>query len=213
MGACRQTIHICAYRASRVNANGTPDVGEDSMIEKYDVIQLGLSFQIEEGAELRQKNGCDQVCLTYNGEDEVVGLDLNLELCDLDVELLELLTDSTLISDGGDSIGLMQRAVGTGARNGVIFEAWSKRWDTGSQDGTLPYWHWVFPRWKPRIGDFTLQNDTTIIPVSGPAEENSGAGNGPVNDWPVDIETLWGVFASDDLPDDDSCTYQSVSAS
>lgn len=220
---CYGSIQACRLRVGALDENGAPDPGVGNLVVTDALIQIQTSYNIETGQEFTQKNGCGAICQTFKEDDKIKSVGLELQLCQLDYELLNLLLGSTalsatgLLSAGSDVIGYDLPASTAGAQNGVTMEAWTKAWDGGSQPvsfgGDALYHHFVWPKttWVP--GQRTLQSGILVIPVTGTGFENPNAGDGPANDWP-----LYGpngaeqAFLDDTIPDA-ACGAQELVAS
>lgn len=216
---CYQVIQLCGLRAARLDPAGAPLVGADNMYVTDSTIELGIAPQVTEGDTQTQLNGCGAICATLSNPDRLSRVDLSLSLCQLDSELIELLTGGTLVVDGtGNTIGyeLPGPSDDVGA-NGVSVEAWAKAWEEDSQAvnadiaaGPL-YFHFVFPRVRWVLNGFTVGAGFATIPLGGKAGTNPQFGNGPANDLPHAFTKLGGWFFDDELPVA-SCGYVAVPA-
>ncbi len=213
---CYQTIQACMIRASRLTTAGAPVSGTDQAYVSDTVISVNFQPETETGDEFTQKNGCGDICVTAKSADHTKRVTLSSDLCNLDAELLELLTGGTLLQDSGQTIGY-NAPLPTDTAPTVLFELWSKAWNGSAQavdsDGNGLYFHWVFSKSQFVIGSTTLQNGVSTIPVSGTSDSNPALGDGPFDDLPTGVST-WGPFAfflTTDIPTS-ACGYIDVPA-
>jgi hypothetical protein len=222
---CYGSLQVCALRVAKLDAAGSPESGANNGYVSDAIIQAQIQVEVEEGDEFTLKNGCGAICQTYKDCDRVKRVTLDMDLCQLDSELLSLLTSGSNIIDisSGDSIGYQLPEAQTECSNGVSLELWTKAWD-GSYQATAPvyggtaetWWHWVMPSVKFQLGQLSLQNDVLTVPVKGFGNDNPRiTANGPFDDWPSDIVALGGITSSagwflDDTLPTASCGFINV---
>lgn len=211
---CLGSIKAVALRAGRLAASGAPSAGATNMYTSSSLIELGMAIQVDQGTERQVKNGSGDICQILREPDKIKGLDLTMQLCELDAELLEMLTGATIITSGGSTIGHMAPAVGGQANpNGVSLEAWSWGWDGAARAGDAiadpVFLHWVFPLTRFTLGTITLNEDFMNIPLTGKVEENPSIGTGPNNDLPAALAAgrLYSVYETATVPAG-NCGYQ-----
>lgn len=196
---CVTSVDICALRAVRLDDTGAFEYGADAMYEMTEVLQLGVSQEIQEGARTTLPNGCGGICFNRKQDTRILGVTLALELCHLDAELLELMTGGTVLTSGGSPIGFEPRGFNDTPPK-VALEVWTKAWD-GDEAATIPYIRWAYPltTWTP--GNFTLQNDVLRVPLTGDASPNENFGTGPLGDWPnLGVSEPNAYFHDTDIP-------------
>lgn len=194
---CYTPLLACRLRVALLDANGAPSAGAGSVAVSDSLIRIGYQVQVEAGVRFVQKNGCGTVCVKYEGSDQITGVNLTMELCHLDFELIALLTGASLVSEGGrTNIGTALPAVGEDLDRRVSIEAWSLAWDGDEQavddtGGAEPlYIRTIFPSVSWVEGDRTYEEGITRIPLTGKGRSNSNFGNGPGNDLP------WGAYTT-----------------
>lgn len=194
---CYTPLLACRMRVALLDANGAPDDGADHLAVSDSLINVGYSVVVEEGAEFSQKNGCGVTCVQYQGQDRIKAVNLTMELCHLDFELLALMTGASLVSEAGrPNIGTALPAVDADLTRRVSLEVWSYAWDgdqqaidtTGGSDAL--YIRTVFPSTSWVEGDRTYEEGITRITLTGKGRSNSNFGNGPGNDLP------WGAYTT-----------------
>lgn len=208
---CLSSVRSKRLRVARLHDDGTLDPGTENLYVSDALISIGTSPEIETGQEIVQRNGSGEICVYVSGDDEIKRYNLTLTLCQLDSELIEMLTGATLITVGGITVGLQMPKIGDDKPR-VCMEAWSEARTSrqqASEDGAVLYWHWVWPNVKWTIGDFTLDEGVLNVPLTGKAEENDSMGTGPAADWPALITAAQAWFLDDEIPDA-VCGYQNL---
>lgn len=217
MAGCYTPILACRLRVALLDDAGAPDAGATSMVVTDSLVRIGYSLVISEGTAFEKKNGCGNVCVQYQGNDKVKAVNLTMEVCTLDYELVELMTQATLVSEGGFSRGTAIPDVNTELTRRVSVEAWSPLWDGDEQatrGASLLHLRYIFPSTTWVEGDRTAEEGITVLQFTGRGRGNANFGDGPGNDLP------WGVYTSpkgeyeDDgaLPDA-NCGYTTLVAS
>jgi hypothetical protein len=78
------------------------------------------------------------------------------------------------------------------------------------------FWRYVFPKVVLQPSDFTLENAVRQLMFSGPAYENPGIGNGPVNDFPSGFLATayrnYSYFRDSAIPATSTIGYQATPA-
>lgn len=210
MYGCYQSLDICAIRASRLMSDGSKDSGvANGSAYNLTPISLARSPIVSAGTTFEQRDGCGNICVSLTDPDVTTGEDLTITLCQLDLELISLLTGGEVLLDGsGEVIGF--EAPDPAATPPVIeFNAWSKSY-AGSSPVASPrnYFHWVWPYTQWNIGDWTIERGILSVTLTGRASANANLGSGSFNDLPgAGIQQFFGVFLADDIPDADEAPY------
>lgn len=213
---CYQSFKARAIRASRLNADGTLDQGV-MLGSAYNMrpISVALSPVVTTGDRFEQKDGSGNLCVVIENPDKTTGYDITLTLCQLDIELIEILTGADVILDPGDA-NVIIGFIAPGPDDDTLpteFHVWSDALN-GSEQVASPYayWHWVFPYVKWNLGAQTLENGILQLTLTGKASTNSNIGGGSFNDLPTPITSYFGVYLADDLPDTTVAPYSDYSA-
>jgi len=197
MAPCLSSIRAERLRVSKLTSGGAPLAGPDSGYVSDAQVSVDVSLEIEEGDEIIQKNGAGRLCATFKDVDRIKSATVDIDLCQLDAELLAMLTGGVVI--GTPPTGFMPPSGTEDLDIRVCVEVWTRAWEGGRQavmpDGTTAaFWHYVFPSVKFTTGDFTLDENTHIMPVSGTSSENPQiTPDGPFNDWPMDVQDVGGI--------------------
>jgi hypothetical protein len=219
-GTCFTSLQLCALRVAQLSTAGRPQVpGTNKGYVTDAAIKLQVGVTLTTGADLEQQNGCGAVCAAFKQPDRIKRVDLSMDLCQFDAQIVALLTDGGVISSGGNAVGFQFPSTTGADPRPVCIEAWSKAWN-GSQQAsptfTAPnaaYIHWVFPFVQFTFGQFTIDNTLQVLPLTGPGTPNAFiTANGPFDDWPVSVANAGGItqvggwFLDGNLPNV-ACNY------
>lgn len=212
---CLPQVQACRMRVTALAANGAPAPGASNAYVTSAFVSLAWTPVYTDGDELEQKNACGEVCVNYRGDDSFRRLDVSMQLCTPDPELVQLLAGGAVLSNAGGitgAKGYAAPALGPVTGNGVSIEVWAKRIDDGALDADSPYAWWVFPRVRNlRIGDFTQENAPLLPTITGQAYENDNWGNGGFNDWDDASDRVYQWAPTATLPTA-QCGYVTVPA-
>lgn len=192
MSVCLGSARVCALRVVRLDSTCQIQTGANNAVVSTAIVRLQSSPEYETGDEFIQKNGCGDVALVVKTLDKLKRINLQLELCTRDMELLELLTGGSLYTIGSDVSGFARRGIGETDPDPVSMELWTRAIPTGTGGSCVDpntgasWWRWVYPKASFTLGDTTLENGIALINLTGYAEPNINWGNGPFNDWPAD---------------------------
>jgi len=215
---CFTPILACRLRVALLEDGGAPDPGSESMVVTDALVRLGYQLVVTQGAKFQKKNGCGKICVDYQGQDRIDSVNLTLEVCTLDFELISLMTGADLDIIAGDARGSALPQIDADLTRRVSVEAWSQAYD-GDQPltddlGNPGYLRSIFPSTSWIEGDREYKEDVTAIILTGRGRSNANFGNGPGND------LTWGKYTSPkgefldfgDLPEA-TCGYQTLVAS
>ncbi len=223
---CVGSLQVCRLRVAQLTAGGLPEAGSDSGYVSDAIIQANISVELESGDDFVLKNGCGNLCQTFKDADRVKRVNLDMELCQLDSELVGLLVGAdTFVDLSNNTLGAALPSSTDSPSYGVALELWTKAWDSnqqanasliGGSSNDVLYFRWFFPFVRFQLGAMTLQNDILRIPVAGYGQENDDMpADGPFQDFPMAVENVGGIttaggwFLDDDIPDA-QCGYIAV---
>lgn len=191
MSVCLGSARVCALRVVRLDSTCAIVKGDNNAVVSSAIVRLQSSPEYDAGEELIQKNGCGDICLVVKNLDKLKRMNLTMELCTRDMELIELLTGASLYTEGADVIGLSRRGIGASDPDPVSLELWTKAIPSGQSGactgvGATSWWRWVYPRATFTLGDVTHENGIGLVSLTGFADPNPYWVNGPFNDWPAD---------------------------
>lgn len=212
---CLPSIQACAMRVARLDPNGVPTPGAHNLYVTDGLITLTAEPQYRDGDEFEVVTACGDLGVNFLDVPRLKRLNVTLNIVAPDPELTELMAGGSVLTDGAavgyEAPPLLARI----QPNGVSLELWTKRLaDDGDLDPTFPYFHWVFPRVKLRVGAKNFQNGPMDNPFSGFAIENPNWYDGPLADWPVSSDRVFAYLPVEatDLPTP-VCGYQTTPAS
>lgn len=212
---CASPVELCAIRATRLNADGTPADGPDNVVIPQDPISLQWTPNIREGDEHELIGGCGGcVIASKTDEDTLRRIDIEIQMGRLIPAVMEMLIDATVIEDTDGPLGFKygaKRPCGT-PQNRVMLEAWSKRWtEDDEQDPDWPWWHFLFSSVASVPAQQSLQSDFGPVTINGKTRVNSSWGFGPYFDAPVSLGTdHMAVWATDEELPTASCDYSTI---
>ncbi|MEE9178796.1 MAG: hypothetical protein V3U46_10250 [Acidimicrobiia bacterium] len=208
---CYQSIDLCAIRASTLDSDGSAPAGPTVNGAAYNLrpISLGRSPVVSTGETFEQRDGCGRICVSITDPDVTTSETLTLTLCQLDLELISILTGADILLDASAN------AIGVEAPDPAVdlpvveFNSWTKAYDGSSQVAApRDYYHWVWPKTQWNIGDWTIERGILSIVITAKATANANLGSGTFNDLPgAGIQQFFGVFLATDIPDPDVSPY------
>lgn len=201
-GTCYTSLQLCALRVAQLSSAGRPQVpGTNKGYVTDAAIKLQVSVVLRTGSDKEQPNGCGAICAAFKQPDKIKRLDLAMDLCQFDAQLISLMTGGQVISSGGNAIGYEFPAVsGAADPPPICLEAWSKAWSGNSAavpaftTPNVAYIHWVFPFTQWTHGQFTIEDELMVLPLTAQATENPRiTSNGPFDDWPAAVAAHDGI--------------------
>ena len=215
---CTNLLRVCHLRVVRLAPDGSPEPGADSLYEHSAPILFGYTPQQPERVRFEQEDGCGDQCGLFIGNPKAVdSVEMRVDLCHLDAELIELLAGGSVIADGSDTIGYLAPTDTTVSEWGVGIETWSIAWagrERALVNGAPGWYRHFFPRTNWQVGEVTTDNSGfSTIPLTGTGEVNSGYATGLVTDpLPVAVgDSAYGWFVTDEKPDGE-CGYQAIAS-
>lgn len=211
---CYGAIKFCAIAAARLDADGSPNFGTENLYVSKAGIEIAVSPQVKEGTVIQQESGCGEICVDFQDCDRIPRVNLALQLCQWDYELMELLGMGVLEETAGTPIGFAMPDPNASCPDGVVIEAFAFAWD-GDQRALHPisglpaYHRYRYPKVTWALGDWTNGNSLAILTANGKASPNTNIGSGPFCDWPSTPEGPFAVDLVDSLPTI-QCGYQDL---
>lgn len=194
---CVGVVQANILRVSRLTgAAGYLDAGASNLYVTSSIVELGSTPVFDTDTDLTQPNGSGDTCVSYAKDGSYKRHDLTASLCELDAELLEMLTGATLVTSGGDTVGAK---FGTEPNTGwVCVELFSTVVEDGSPTGE--YVVWVYPKCQFRRGQTTRNNGILTVPLTGKAFVNRNIGLGPDGTWPAVMDEPDSFYITSTLP-------------
>lgn len=160
-------------RLTRLDALGDPLVGACSSIVTEGFITVTAEPEIEAGEEYQQKNAFGDLCISEKDADRTKWVNLTMELCEVNPDILDLVGGGSPILDAGDvdtigaSFGVDNNLAGFAA------EVWTKQANAGQAAGTPEWGYFCFPYCINGAldGGVTIENGTLSISLKGEAQQ------------------------------------------
>ena len=192
MAQCATPLQICAVKVTKLASNGAPDPGDSSVYVSDKFVTFNRQIQREDGQRIQLTSGCGVPIVDFRDCDRTTGVTLTAGLGVFDFQLLSLLTESTLIVETDEAVGLALPPIDAACPNGVGIEAWVKAVAGGAQivhpvTSELAWFRFVWPKvtWA-YDGDLSFQADAANpTGLRGVVSENSQWGSGPDGDLPL----------------------------
>lgn len=209
---CPIPVQFCAMRMARLDAAGLTPAGASNMYVMTDkLVTLALKRVYEDGDEFKVKNGCGGLALAMKAPRVLKWAEVTLTVATNDPEFLELATDGTLITVGGNSEGYADPSVGAAPGPGVSVELFRKAIVNNAPAVTKPWLWTALPKVIFSLDDDNFDNGPGQVVMTGIAYENPNFGNGPNNDWPIGaVSTRVQQFARSTVIPSGACGYQAT---
>jgi hypothetical protein len=185
------------------------------------LVSIAVNPEVEAGADLTLKGGCDCIIGTYRGPDLFKRHTFEVSIGALEFGMMALMLGATPILEGTDPddviglIGPNQVSCADAPPPNVALEVWSYAWEDDHQNEGLPYIHWLWPLTRWQVGPATLGVDFFQPALTGFSQSNPLWGAGPYDDDPgVDVgDGPYAVWLTDTAPPDAECAYGTITPS
>ncbi|MDZ7742985.1 MAG: hypothetical protein U5Q03_14935 [Bacteroidota bacterium] len=142
------------------------------------------------------------------------GEDLTLTLCQLDLELISILTGGEVLLTAPAKSSAWKRPTLAPLLRSLPSSPGPRHMTAHPRSPLRDYWHWVWPGTRWNIGDWTIERGILQVGLTGRAQANANAGLGSFNDWPgAGIQQFFGVFLASDEPESDVSPYNQAGLS
>lgn len=216
MAVCFSSAKLCVLRVSRLDSSCGCVYGANNGAITSGIVRLDASPEYITGQEYVLQNGCGDICVNFRDCDRLKRINIQMELCTRDMELLEILTGGQIYTTTGTTTGFSRRGIGASCPDPVQFDIWTRAVDnsgTCAESGN-PYtwWHVVYPKATFTLGDSTFENGVATVKLTGYAEANSNIGIGCWEDLPsgLDITAPEYFFLESADPPATDCGYATV---
>lgn len=211
---CIGSLSVCMAQVYLLTSAGEPDPGSNNLYVTDSIVSLGINLEVAEGTKHEPKNGCGDICYTYDEDDKVTGTTLDMVFCKTDPELDVLLLGGDTVADGfGVTIGYSAPPVAGSTQPKVAVEVWTKNIQGTDVDDDYPFIRWGTggSTWRPN--NRALANGPIPNPFAGKGREAADYGDGADGFWVVPTDRLW-FYQGDPGPLPDSmCGSQELVAS
>lgn len=185
MTKCFSLIRGRAMRVTRLDGCGAPVPGPDSVVSSDGFISVGLTAQTEEGEAISVTNAAGRVCISDTPAPKFTGYGLEIALCGVDPNLVNLFTGQPLVLDpDGEAIGFRVSSAIDLDDSGFALELWSGVPAAACEPGAgQTYGYMLIPFVKGGIlGDYTVENGPVNFTITGAnSKDGSAWGVGPYN--------------------------------
>lgn len=174
-----------ALRVTRLDGCGNPVPGSDSVVSTKGFISVGMTSNTEEGEAISVTNANGDICISDTPAPKFTGYGLEITLCGVDPNLVNLLTGQPLVYDGAtipEAIGFRVNSGIDLDDSGFAIELWSGVPATVCEPGqTQAFGYLLIPFIKGGVlGDLTVENGPVNFSVTGAqSKDGSSWGVGP----------------------------------
>lgn len=171
-------------RVTRVNGAGAPVVGDNNAATSKGFVSVAYTTNSEEGEAVTATNAGGEICVNEPGTPSFNGFGVEIEFCDVDFAIFEIITGQKLVTDAsGTIIGITESTNVSLADVSFALEVWTG----GAVSGALPagaqgtFGYILTPFLSGGLlGDVTIENAAISFTVTGMSTKNgSGWGKGP----------------------------------
>lgn len=187
MTQCFSLIRGRALRVTRLDGCGVPVPGPDSVVTSKGFISVALTANTEEGEPISVPNANGDICISDTPAPKFTGYGVEINLCGVDPNLVNLLTGQPLVYDDASTPEAVGFRVNTGVdldSSGFSLELWSGVPAAQCEPGSgQSFGYLLIPFLKGGVfGDFTVENAAVNFTITGAqSKDGSGWGTGPFN--------------------------------
>lgn len=174
-----------ALRVTRLDGCGNPQPGPDSVVSSKGFISVGLTANTEEGEAISVTNANGDICISDTPAPKFTGYGVEINLCGVDPNLVNLLTNQPLVYDGSldpIAIGFRVNSKVNLDESGFALELWSGVPAAACEPGqSQAFGYMLLPFIKGGVlGDLTVENGPVNFTVTGAqSKDGSSWGVGP----------------------------------
>jgi hypothetical protein len=211
---CPSILHFCRVRVTKLDSVGNVATGTNNSYVSDGAISLQYGAEVSTGEDRELKTGCGCIVASAKDPDVLKRFTFELTMGKFEPPLFQMLTGSTIITEGGDPVGLNfpDQTDCDFVPTYVAFEGWADAYDGDSPDPVRPYFYVIWPSTTWQIGQTTLQNDFAQLPLTGFSRSNSQWGHGPYGDTGLTapIGAQGAITQTDEAPPDAACAFATV---
>lgn len=179
---CLKPLRGKVMRVTKLNACGGYTAGAASVVVSKGFVSVAQTANYRDPDEYEVVNANGELCVNERGDSQLKWLDLVVTLCDVDVEMINLMTGSPLVLDDAVS----PNNVGFRTRENVTahfaLEIWTDLAGAACVGSTQKYGYVLLP-WvrSGTVGDVTIENAAASFTVNARTSAGSQWGTGPYN--------------------------------
>lgn len=185
---CAAPIQGTRMRIIRLDSCGAPVTGTSSLVVTDGFVQVEVTQQYEDGTDYQLRNAQGEFCVNETGPDQFRRVDLNIQFCAIDPDVVNLITGSTVVTTGGPTTGTGFWVTEGSVTQRFSLEVWQAVSGEACGSGTTPRAvYWAFPHLHAgRFNDFTISDGVLEWSLSAKSKIASplwGTGPGAAPDW------------------------------
>lgn len=185
---CQAPIQGTTMRVQTVNSCGTPNVGSCVSAVSTGFVSVEMQDQVESGTEIVVLNAAGNMCVNEKSKKQLKWIDVTITFCNVDPELFNLVTGSTLVLDNAAipaAVGFQTRT-GNYAAGAFGLEVWTNmaqaQCATVGTFSLVPYGYFLLPNIvEGTVGDLKIENGAVSFTVTGRTKQGTNWGTGPKN--------------------------------
>ncbi|MBC7630414.1 hypothetical protein [Aeromicrobium sp.] len=168
---------------TKLDACGIPDAGQSAVVVSKRVSSVTIDEVTDSGTNIRERNFGDELTITDDSYDQVLGYSGAIALCGVDPALISVFTGQPVVQNAsGDIVGFDANTGIDLDSFGFAIEVWSKiAGGACDASGRRKWGYTVFPFFKGgRLGGFSFENAAVQFSITG-AQTRDGSqwGVGP----------------------------------
>ena len=179
---CYTPWKVPRVRATLLDSCGVPVTGCSTVVTDG-IISVAMTKEYEDREEFFVKNGDGVYCVKETNPPILKWINLELTFCNVDPELVNILSAEPLVYDDADSPNATGWSTqeGSAASVNFAFETWTRLSGLSTPcTGGAEYGYVLFP-WvvEGTIGDLTFENGAANFVLNARTSSGSGWGTGP----------------------------------
>lgn len=183
---CQAPIQGTTMRVQAINSCGTPKTGSCVSAVSTGLVSVEMQDQVESGQEIIVLNAAGVMCVNEKSPKQLKWIDVTITFCNVDPELFNLITGSTLVLNDAASpaaVGFQTRT-GNYATGQFGLEVWTNisagQCVTLGTFSLVPYGYFLLPNIvEGTVGDLKIENGAISFTVSGRTKQGTNWGTGP----------------------------------
>lgn len=173
---CFSVVRGKRVRVTELDVCGAPVTG-NSYVVSDGFVQVAITSEIEDGDEYVQKNADGALCVNERAPDSLKRLNVTVDWCNVDPDIINLITGYPTELDGSDVVGF--RIQEGEADTMWALEVWTGLGNQNCDTGVM-YGYMLLPLITgSTLGDITIENAAATFQTTGYTQGNSGWGTGP----------------------------------
>lgn len=188
VAVCQAPIQGTTMRVQTVNSCGTPSVGSCVSAVSTGFVSVEMQDQVESGQEIIVQNAAGIMCVNEKSIKQLKWINVTITFCNVDPELFNLVTGSTLVLNNAVSpaaVGFQTRTSNYAA-GAFGLEVWTNISQAACATiGTfslVPYGYFLLPNVvEGVVGDVKIENGAVSFTVNGRTKQGTNWGTGPKN--------------------------------